>query len=171
MVGPRPVVWWLAAVIIGCGILVWLGLSLFGFTMIFQGEGTYSSSRQLLIVLMDVFLALGCWAMVASLSVLRRPGKRRRLPVTILAIASAQLAVLLTALSLAHFVRSGEAWIDSTWRQLLADMGLVELFAYYPWIGAAAIAAALVVMILMFARLLGHGRTTRPTAAGPSPPR
>jgi peptidoglycan/LPS O-acetylase OafA/YrhL len=145
MVGARPVVGWLTAVIICCGIVVWLGLSLFGFTMIFQGEGSYSSSRQLLIVLMDVFLALGCSAMVASLSVLRRPPKRRRLPVTILAIVSAQLAVLFT--------------------------GLVELFAYYPWIGAMAIAAALVVVILMLARLLGHGRTTRPTAAGPAPPR
>ena len=157
MLGARPVVWWLTAVIVCCGILVWLGLSLFGFTMIFQGEGSYSSSRQLLIVLMDVFLALGCWAMVVSLSVLRRPPKRRRLPLTILAIVSAQLAVLLTALSLAHFVRSGERWVNSTWRQLLADMGLVELFAYYPWIGATAIAAALVVVILMLARLLGHG--------------
>ena len=73
MVGARPVVWWLTAVIVCCGILVWLGLSLFGFTMIFQGEGSYSSSRQLLIVLMDVFLALGRRAMVVSLSVLRRP--------------------------------------------------------------------------------------------------
>ena len=171
MISARPIVWWLTAVIIGCGIVVWLGLSLFGFTMIFQGEGNYSSSRQLLMVFMDAFLALGCWAMVASLSVLRRPPKRRHLPVTILAIVSAQLAVLLTALSLAHFVRSGEAWVNSTWRQLLADMGLVELFAYYPWIGATAIAAALVVVILMLARLLGHGRTTGPTAAGPSPPR
>ena len=105
MTSARPIVWWLTAVIISCGILVWLGLSLFGFTMIFQGEGNYSSSRQLLMVFMDAFLALGCWAMVASLSVLRRPPKRRHLPVTILAIVSAQLAVLLTALSLAHFVR------------------------------------------------------------------
>ena len=87
------------------------------------------------------------------------------MPLVVLLVVGAQLAVLLWALSLAHYVRSGEAWIGSTWRQLLVDMGLVELFAYYPLLGAAAIAAALVVVTLMLLRLLGLGRDTRSAAA------
>ncbi len=171
MVGSHPVLRWLTVAIIGCGILVWLGLALYGFSMIFQGEGNYSSARQLLIVLMDLFLVLGCWAMVASLRVLLRPPSGRRLPLVVLLVVGAQLAVLLWALSLAHYVRSGEAWISSTWRQLLADMGLVDLFAYYPRLGAAAIGAALVVVTLMLLRILGLGRDAGPAAAGRSPAR
>jgi hypothetical protein len=170
MTGSHSLAWWLTFAVICAGVLIWLGLSLFGFAMIFQGEGSYTSGRQLLIVLMDLFLALGCLAMVAALGVLRRPPARRRTPVAILVVVAAQLAVLLSALSLAHYVRSGEAWTDSTWRQLLADMGLVELFAYYPWLGAAALLAAAVVVVLMLVRLLRRDQLGAPVTAGPSPP-
>ncbi len=171
MSASHAVLRWLTAAFICLGFLVWLGLSLFGFAMIFQGEGSYSPGRQLLIALMDVFLVAGCWAMAASLRVLWTPPARRRLPLAILAIVGAQLAVLLWALSLAHYVRSGEAWGNSAWRRLLSDMGLVELFAYYPWIGGTAIAAALVVVALMLVRLLGRGRDMGSTVEGESPAR
>jgi len=171
MPASHTVLRWLTAVFICLGFLVWLGLSLFGFAMIFQGEGNYSPGRQLLIVLMDGFLVLGCCAMAASLRVLWAPQARRRLPLTILAVVGAQLAVLLWALSLAHFVRSGEAWHTSSWRRLLSDTGLVELFAYYPWIGGTAIAAALMVVALMLVRLLGRGRDMGSAVKGESPAR
>ena len=162
---------WLTGAFICLGFLVWLGLAVFGFAMIFQGEGSYSPGRQLLIALMDVFLIVGCWAMAASLRVLWTPPARRRLPPAILVIVSAQLAVLLWALSLAHFVRSGEAWVNSSWRRLLSDMGLVELFAYYPWIGGTAMAAALMVVALMLVRLRGRGRDAGSVMEGESPAR
>lgn len=169
MIGSHSVVWWLTLAVICGGILIWLGLSAFGFTMIFQGEGTYTSYRQSLIVLMDLFLALGCWAMVAALGVLRRASVPRGTSGAILVCVAAQLAVLLSGLSLAHYVRSGEAWIDSTWRQLLADTGLVELFAYYPWLGGAALVAGSVVTVLMLVRLLERDPHGTPRV-GPSRP-
>ena len=170
MTGSHSLAWWLTFACICAGVLIWFGLSLFGFAMIFQGEGSYTTGRQLLIVLMDISLSVGCLAMVGALGALRRPPARRRIPLAILVVVAAQLAVLLSALSLAHYVRSGEAWTDSTWRQLLADMGLVELFAYYPWLGAAALVAAAVVVVLMLVRLLARDRHGVPTAAGPPSP-
>jgi len=165
MTGSHSLAWWLTFACICAGVLIWLGLSLFGFAMIFQGEGNFTSGRQLLIVLMDLFLIVGCLAMVGALGVLRRPPARRRIPLAVLLVVVAQLAVLLSALSLARYVRSGEAWIDSTWRQMLSDMGLAELFAYYPWLGAAALVAAAAVVVLMLVRLLARDRHRAPLTA------
>ena len=165
MIPSHPVLRWLAAAAIGCGIVIWAGLALFALTMVTQGEGSYTPGRKLLILVMGLFLALGCGAMVAAWRVLRRPPTRRRLPLAVLVIVGAQLAVLLRAYNLSHYVRSGEAWVDSTWRQQLSDAGLIELFAYYPWLGAAAIAAAVVVIALMLACLLHRSDVAKPAAA------
>jgi len=170
MIRSHPVLWRLAAAAVWCGIVIWAGLALFCLAMVTQGEGTYTLGREHLILAGGLFLALGCGAMVAAWRVLRRPPTRRRLPLAVLAIVVAHLAILLYALSLSHYVRSGEAWVDSTWRQLLSDAGLIELFAYYPWLGAAAIAAAVVVIALMLTCLFRRSDAAGPASPSATPP-
>jgi len=143
-----------AGTVIGWGVLVWSGLSLWGFFAVFGGEGSYSAGRQWLIAAGDLFLVLGWLAMVWSLSLLVRGGQRRGPWLAILLVALSQTALLADAVSLAHFVRSGEAWVDSPWRQLLADLGVIELFAYYGWIGGTGLLAGATVVVTAIVALL-----------------
>jgi hypothetical protein len=148
----------LAIVVIGWGLLVWVGLSLFGFFAVFGGEGSYSAGRQWLIAGGDLFVVLGALAMACSLVLLAKCERRQGPWLAILVVAIAQAALLADALSLAHFVRSGMAWIDSWWRQLLVDLGVVELFAYYGWIGLSALLAVILVVVVATAKSVGSGR-------------
>jgi hypothetical protein len=145
-----------------CGAIVaWFGFSGFGFFAIFQGEGTYSGSRQLLIAAGDLFLLLGLATMVVALWLWSSGRRTPRLAwAAVLSVVLAQLAFLASALSLAHFVRSGETWVNSAWRRLLSDLGLVELFAYYGWVGAMALAVAVAVAVVATVQLFSK-RTLR----------
>ena len=154
MIRGHPLLRGLAAVAIWCGIVIWAGLALFGLAMVTQGEGSYSPVASCSYSSWAFLLALGCGAMVASWRVLGRPPTRRRLPLAVLIVVGAQLGgspACLQSLPL-RALRRGLGRLDLT--PASSATRLVELFAYYPLIGAAAIAAAVVVIALMLACLL-----------------
>lgn len=141
------------------GLMLWLGLCVYGLTAVFQGEGAYSGSRVMLIVAGDICYAVTIVAICISLGLLWQRGRASRLVCALLiTVALGQAAVLAYATYLAHIVRSGQTWMNSLWRRLLSDLGLAQLFAYHDWVAILGFATAIAIVATATVILLGAKR-------------
>jgi hypothetical protein len=143
------------SLLLAWGIALWLGLGA-GVLFTFGEEGGKPGDSLLRIVCGELFLCLGVASMVIAFRLLWALRTPRALCAAALVIGLAQVAVLASALSLSHFVRSGLAWRTSTWRRLLDDFRLAELWAYYGWLGVTALAVGAVVVVVTLVRLFAR---------------
>jgi hypothetical protein len=142
-----------------CGILLWLVISTLAY-LGFADEGTQPGESLSRIVLGEGILALGLVGIVIATVLLWTRRHSKLLCAVALVAGFAQLVVFVSALSLSHFVRSGLVWQTSAWRRLLSDLLLIELFAYYGWVGGIALAVVAAVIGVAVAKLLA-GRGVR----------
>ncbi len=152
--------------LLGCGVALWFGLAFLSYAA-FSEEGIGPSDSVSRLLLGELVLLLGLLGMVIALRLLWMAKASRLLAGAILAVGLLQAAIFASALSLSHFVRSGLAWQTSAWRRLLHDLLLVELFAYYPWVGVLAFAVIAAVVGVGVAKLI-PSRERVETATGGS---
>jgi hypothetical protein len=131
---------------------MWLGLAVVAFA-VGSGESRIGASSGPLVAAGAFILLVGAGGMASAIALLRSRSRHRYAWLAVLVSGVLQLAVLLPALSLRRFTHSGSVWLTTPWRTLLWDLQLIQLFAYYPWLGAMALAAVSVLVLLAGVKL------------------
>ncbi len=146
----------LLSVLLVWGSLFWIGLSLFLLMVNASGDRSDPMVPGLLIALGVLVFLLCALSTAAGLRLLWAQGRPSRgLCAGVLLVTLVALAMLVSALVIAASL-SAEKWTDSIWGQFLWELALTELFDYYPWLGASALAATGSAAAVALARLLAR---------------